>query len=63
MRTAEAFYNIFNMFLYNKNILEYVKIDRNGTEPMIQHTEGHSNSYGHILNGSLKWLKITKNRL
>ena len=30
MRTEEAFYNIF-MYLYNKNILEYGQITRNGT--------------------------------
>ena len=41
MRTAEAFYNIF-MHLYNKNILEYGQIVRNGTESMIPDTEGHS---------------------
>ena len=44
MRTAEAFYNIF-MYLYNKNILEYGQIARNGTESMIPNTEGHSNIY------------------
>ena len=42
MRTAEAFYNIF-MYLYNKNILEYGQIARNGTESMIPDTEGRSN--------------------
>ena len=41
MRTAEAFYNIF-MYLYNKNILEYVQIARNGTESVIPYTEGRS---------------------
>ena len=41
MRTAEAFYNIF-MYLYNKNILEYGQIARNGTESMIPDTEGRS---------------------
>ena len=45
MRTAEAFYNIF-MYLYNKNILEYGQIARNGTESMIPDTEGHSNKIG-----------------
>ena len=39
MRTAEAFYNIFN----NKNILKYGQIARNGTESMIPDTEGRSN--------------------
>ena len=42
MRTAEAFYNIF-MHLYNKNILEYGQIARNGTESIIADTDGHSN--------------------
>ena len=42
MRTAEAFYNIF-MYLYNKNILKYGQIVRNGTESMIPDTEGRSN--------------------
>ena len=42
MRTAEAFYNIF-MYLYNKNILKYGRIARNGTESMIPDTEGRSN--------------------
>ena len=42
MRTAEAFYNLF-MYLYNKNILEYGQIARNGTESMIPDTEGRSN--------------------
>ena len=41
MRTAEAFYNIF-MYLYNKNILKYGQIVRNGTESMIPDTEGRS---------------------
>ena len=44
MRTAEAFYNIF-MYLYNKNILKYGQIARNGTESMILDTEGRSNIY------------------
>ena len=44
MRTAEAFYNIF-MYLYNKNILKYGQIARNGTESMIPDTEGRSNIY------------------
>ena len=42
MRTAEAFYDIF-MYLYNKNILKYGQIARNGTESMIPDTEGRSN--------------------
>ena len=45
MRTAEAFYNIF-MYLYNKNILKYGQIARNGTESMIPDTEGRSNRHG-----------------
>ena len=44
MRTAEAFYNIF-MYLYNKNILKYGQIARNGMESMIPDTEGRSNGY------------------
>ena len=44
MRTAEAFYNIF-MYLYNKNILKYGQIARNGTESMIPDTEGRSKIY------------------
>ena len=44
MRTAEAFYNIF-MYLYNKNILKYGQIARNGTESMIPDTEGRSTNY------------------
>ena len=44
MRMAEAFYNIF-MYLYNKNILEYGQIARNGTESMIPDTEGRSINY------------------
>ena len=44
MRTAEAFYSIF-MYLYNKNILKYGQIARNGTESVIPDTEGHSKSY------------------
>ena len=44
MRTAEAFYNIF-MYLYNKNILKYGQIARNGTESMIPDTEGPSIVY------------------
>ena len=44
MRTAEAFYNIF-MYLYNKNILKYGQIARNGTESMIPDTEGRSINY------------------
>ena len=44
MKTAEAFYNIF-MYLYNKNILKYGQIARNGTESMIPDTEGRSNIY------------------
>ena len=30
------------MYLYNKNILEYGQIARNGTESMIPNTAGHS---------------------
>ena len=37
----EALYNI-SMYLYNKNILEYAHIARNGTESKILHIEGHS---------------------
>ena len=44
MRTAEAFYNIF-MYLYNKNILKYGQIARNGTESMIPDTEGRSSNF------------------
>ena len=33
------------MYLYNKNILEYGQIARNGTESMIPDTEGCSNVY------------------
>ena len=44
MRMDERFYNIF-MYLYNKNILEYGQIARNGTESMIPDTEGRSNTY------------------
>ena len=44
MRTAEAFYNIF-MYLYNKNILEYGQIARNGTESVIPNIEGRSIKY------------------
>ena len=47
MRTAEAFYNIF-MYLYNKNILKYGQIARNGTESMILDTEGRSNIYTYV---------------
>ena len=43
MRTAEAFYNIF-MYLYDKNILKYVQIARNGTESMIPDSEGRSSN-------------------
>ena len=46
MRMAEAFCNIF-MYLYNKNILEYGQIARNGTEFMIPDTTGHSFIYKH----------------
>ena len=49
MRMAEAFYNIF-MYLYNKNILEYGQIARNGTESIIPDTEGHSNIYPYRYN-------------
>ena len=41
----ERFYNIF-MYLYNKNILEYGQIARNGTESMIPDTEGRSINLG-----------------
>ena len=44
MRTAEEFYNIF-MYSYNKNILEYGQIARNGTESMIPDIEGRSRVY------------------
>ena len=44
MRMAEAFYNIF-MYLYNKNILKYGQIARNGTESLIPDTEGCSSRY------------------
>ena len=30
------------MYLYNKNILEYAQIDRNGTESKIPYIESHS---------------------
>ena len=40
-RIEEAFYIIF-MFLYNKNILEYAQIARNGTESKIPYIESHS---------------------
>ena len=38
---AEELYNIFMCF-YNRSILEYGQIARNGTEFMIDDTEGHS---------------------
>ena len=44
MRMDELFYNIF-MYLYNKIILEYGQIARNGTESMISDTEGCSSIY------------------
>ena len=44
MRMDERFYNIF-IYLYNKNILEYGQIARNGTESGIPDTEGRSNIY------------------
>ena len=44
MRTAEVFYSIF-MYLYDKNILKYGQIARNGTESMIPDTEGRSRIY------------------
>ena len=56
MRTAEAFYNIF-MYLYNKNILEYGQIARNGTESMIPDTEVRS-SKGLFINYVSKILPI-----
>ena len=56
MRTAEAFYNIF-MYLYNKNILEYGQIARNGTESMIPDTEGRSSNLTVLLlKGPRIWL-------
>ena len=42
MRMEEAFYNI-SMYLYNKNILEYAQIARNGTESEMPYIESHSN--------------------
>ena len=47
MRMDERFYNIF-MYLYNKNILEYGQIARNGTESMIPDTEGCSILYASL---------------
>ena len=44
MRIEEAFYNI-SMYLYNKNILEYAEIARNGTESKIPYIESHSITY------------------
>ena len=41
MRMEEAFYNI-SMYLYNKNILEYAQIARNGTESEIPYNDSHS---------------------
>ena len=38
------FYNIF-MYLYNKNILEYVQIARRGSKSMIRDTEGLSSIF------------------
>ena len=43
-KTAEAFHNIF-MYLYNKNIIEYAQIARNGPKAMIIDIEGHSSFY------------------
>ena len=57
MRTAEAFYNIF-MYLYNKNILKYGQIARNGTESMIPDTEGHSSSVSLTIRRFILTLKI-----
>ena len=37
----EAFYNI-SMYLYNKNVLEYVQIARNEPKSMIHYIEGLS---------------------
>ena len=64
MRTAEAFYNIF-MYLYNKNILEYGQIARNGMESMIPDTEGRSTVYGFYLENHyfLRVIDILKYRL
>ena len=42
MRMVEAFYKIY-LNLYNKNILEYAQIARNGTESEISYIESHSN--------------------
>ena len=44
MRMEEAFYNI-SLHLYNKNILEYAQIARNGTESKIPYIESHSSTH------------------
>ena len=41
MRMEEAFHHI-SMYLYNKDILEYAQIGRNGTESKIPYIESHS---------------------
>ena len=43
MRKAERFYNNF-MYSYNKSILEYAQIARNGTKSIIPYIESHSNT-------------------
>ena len=45
----EAFYNI-SMYLYQRTILKYSQIARNGTESKITYIESHSNidiEWGH----------------
>ena len=44
MRMEEAFYNIY-MYFYNKNVLEYTQIARNGPKSMIRNIEGNSSRY------------------
>ena len=46
MRMNEVFYNNF-MYLYNKKVLEYAQITRNGTESKIPYIEGRSIMYVH----------------
>ena len=41
MRGEEAFYNI-SMHFYNKNVIEYAQIARNGPKSMIRDIEGLS---------------------
>ena len=53
----EGFYNI-SMHLYNKNILEYAQIARNGTEFKIPHIESHSSMYCLYLTAYRKSMKI-----